>query len=360
MATVGPSRAGSTILPTGTYSTELSDMGRKLNAAAAAMGGVFSALQAGIAAAQRQVESFVAKADPAAVIKFKLAIDDLHGVIGRMMVPLLNNLGTTFRKVADHLYALSPAAKALIAGLTAAAVGFVVVTTAIWGMNVAFATLTGGLSAVLGAIGAGIAGILMATSSTGALEGALDTLMGPMGQFIDALGQVATALAVAVAPLMETVFAALAAVMKEVATAIQQAMPMFLRLAAWFRAVAEFVAQIVGLKLGGEAGPPKAPNAVRQAQMGGIQDFISRQYVSALQGGSPQQKQLDVMKGMADDVKEILRIIEKYVTTPGQIRSAANVVAGAGAMAVGFVANHAKEVTQYMSVWNMLRAATGK
>ncbi len=335
MPPVGGSRAGSSILPSGTYGSELAAVIRQFNAAAAAATGVFSALRVGIAAAQAQVESFVAKADPAAVIKFKLAVDDLYGVIGRALLPVLNNFTTTIQKVADYMHALSPAAKALIAGLTAAAVGFTVVTIAIWAANAAIAWMTGGLSAVLGAVAGMAAGMLFAMAGTEELKTALDAVMGPLSQVLDAFGQLASVLAIALAPIAETLLGLLAGALRQVASALQDAMPTLMRFAAWVRAIAEFFAAVVGINLEAANAPARAPNAIRQAQSGSIQDFISRQYVSALQGASPQQKQLNVMEGLAGDVKEIRALIEREIGKPGQIKAALEQgVVGAGLLAV--------------------------
>lgn len=328
------------------YKSDIATLVRGFNTAISAATGVFGTLKAGIASVESQVVSFVAKSNPAEVIKFKHAVDDLYGVIGRALLPVLNNMTTTIQKVADYFYALSPASKALVAGLTAAAIGFTVVTVGVWALNAAFATLTGGLSAVLGAAGAMVAGILFATSGTEELKTALDAVMGPLSQVLDAFSQLAVVLATALAPIAETLLGLFAAVLREIASALQSALPMMLRFAAWVRAIAEFLAEVIGVDLRAGKAPDRAPNAVRQAQSGGINDFITRQYVSALQGAGddPHKQQLDVLKGMKEDVAAIRKVIENYVGKPAAIKAAAEVgIVGAGNLAIG-AANLARQL----------------
>ncbi len=332
----GVSRAGSSILPSGTYGTDLANVVRQLNQVAAASQGVFAALNAGIRSVESQVVSFVEKANPAAVQKFKFAVDDLTGVIGRALVPVLNNATTLFQKLADYFHALDPATKTLAAGLVAAAVGFTVVAVGVWTLNAAFATLTGGLSAILGAVGAMVAGILFASSGTAELKVALDAMLGPLSEVLNVLAEIVTTLVSALAPVVETVFGLIAAGLRVVADAVKAMLPTLLRMAAWFRAIAEFVAEVIGIQLGGAGGPAKAPAAVRPAQIGGLNEFLNRQMVNALGKTSPEQQGLVIGKGIAKDVQDIKRFLEQLLGAPKNAKVVAGVAArGLQDIAVG-------------------------
>jgi hypothetical protein len=282
---------------------------------------VFSALRAGIGAVQSQIVSFVEKANPAAVQKFKFAVDDLTGVIGRALTPVLVNMTALIQKLADYFYALGPGAKVLLAGLTAAAVGFTVVAVGVWGLNAAFSTLTGGLSTILGAIGAMAVGVMFAASGTDSLKGALDAMMGPLSSVLDIIGEIVSDIVSALAPVVETVFAIMAAGMRMVADALKEALPYLQKVVAWFRAIAEFAAEILGIQLAAGGGPPKAPAAVRQAQIGGLNDFINRQMVNALQSPAKQQDPIEIGRGIAKDVAECRAWLEKIFNKPEAIRA---------------------------------------
>jgi hypothetical protein len=126
----------------------------------------FAALQRGISAVQSQIVSFVQFANPAAVIRFKLAWEDLQGVIGRALAPVLQTVTLIVQRLADYLHAASGPAKGLIAAMAASGVVFAAVTGGIVGMTGALLifklvmdTATLGISAVVGLIGAAIGGL---------------------------------------------------------------------------------------------------------------------------------------------------------------------------------------------------------
>jgi len=330
---------------------------------AVASQGLFGAMRAGIAAVQGQVASFVALANPAAFQKFKLAVDDLHGVIGRVLLPVLNNFTTVIQKIADYFHALSPAAKSMIAGLTAAAVSFTVVTVAVWAMNTAIGILTGGMSTAIGAIVSMAAGFIFAASGTDSIRKGMDSILGPLSQVLNMFGQLAGRLAEELAPMIETVFTAVAVglkVMLDILTPFQpiiitigklfaslatvaaqvlialsplliamnnamiepllSLLPMLeafasvtQRLAVYIAALTEMFLEWLGMGKKEQEIPGRAPPAVRQSQIGDMGSFISRQYVNSFNGGSPEQKRENIMKGMAEDVKKARIEIEKVV-----------------------------------------------
>lgn len=328
-------RQGSTILPIGSYSTDLAQVVRGLNQVVAASQGVFSALRAGLEAVKSQVVSFVEKANPAAVQKFTFAVDDLTGVIGRSLLPVLVNSTAIIQKLADYFHDLSPAAHALVAGLVAAAVGFTVVAVAVWGLNAAFSTLTGGLSTILGALGALVAGMLVAASGTDELKDAMDLLLAPMSDIIDQVAEIATSLVSALAPLIELGLKTFAAVLAGIAAEIEMIMPALLKFIAWIKAIGEFVLDVLNVQFPNQPGnAPKAPSAVRPAQIGGLNDFINRQMVSALQTPATQRDPIKIGLKIAEDVAMIRQKIEAFLGKAQELRPIGEGVklAGGGAL----------------------------
>lgn len=126
-------------------------------------GSPFHSLQRSIAAVQSQIVSFVQHANPAAVIRFKMAVEDMNAVFGRILLPVLNNVTLVVQKIADHLNAASGPAKGLTAvlitiGVVTAAVtgGFIGMTGALIILKIAMDVFTGGITAIAGLIGAAL------------------------------------------------------------------------------------------------------------------------------------------------------------------------------------------------------------
>lgn len=321
-------RQGASILPSGTYTSDTAQIVRQVNLIAAASEGVFSALKAGIAAIQTQVASFVEKANPAAVQRFKFAVDDLTGVIGRALTPVLVNMTAIIQKLADYLYALSPASKAMIAGLTAAAVGFTVVAVGVWALNAAFSTLTGGLSTILGAIGAFAVGVVFATDSTDKISRTFSAMLAPLAGVFDVISEIVVSLiqvgasfVEAFLPVIEVVASLAQVVANGLLVAVQAALVPIAKLAAIFRAVVEFALEVLGIQLGGLNGPPKAPAAVRPAQVGGLNEFLNRQLVNALEKPGGKVDAIQIGQGIAKDVAECKEWLKLIFGKPAEVRA---------------------------------------
>lgn len=157
-------------------------------------GAPFHALQRSISAIQSQIVSFVQMANPAAVIRFRFAWEDLQGTIGRLLLPVLNNLTLVIQKLADYLHAASGPAKGLTAVLITIGVVTAAVTGGLMGMTGALVVLkfvldafTGGISAVVGLIGAAVGAL--AAGGIGAVGmGLAVTPFEQLKQIIDQIG----------------------------------------------------------------------------------------------------------------------------------------------------------------------------
>lgn len=158
----------------------------------------FEQLNRAISAVQSQIVSLVSYANPAAVMRFQMAWEDLQGVLGRILMPILNSVTLIVQELANYINAASGPAKGLILVLggvgvaTATVVGlFAGLTAAMVVFQVVTAAATGGLSAIAGAIG----GILGAVTAGGAVGAGLALALSPLKklqEIIEKIGNVAT------------------------------------------------------------------------------------------------------------------------------------------------------------------------
>lgn len=302
-------------------------------------------MRTAISALQSSVVQFVEKANPAAVIRFKLAVDDLNGVIGRILVPVLETATGLVRRMADHLYAFSPAAKTLIAGLVGAGVGLAVaigvatVATVVWTAAVYLFTnaATLGLSSIVQILGsvlsvsAGVtAGFALAVGTMDQFKTVMDTLMPLVGQTLDALASAILPLVQAVLPLVIAGVEVFGAMVEKLIPIIRVVAVVIGALAEGFLLVTEVILRSLGF-LQGAKGPDRAPSAVRHAQTGDIGGFINKQYQRSLEGGGGDKK--DVAAGHLEKIKDAVEAIERFLINAKE----------AGGQAIDKV----KQVTQY-------------
>lgn len=426
----------------------------------------FQLLRRSIAAVQSQIVSFVQFANPAAVIRFKMAWEDLQGVIGRVLLPVLNAFTMIVQKMADYLNAASGPAKGLVLVLASVGIAAVSVAGAFAGLisamvlfQVAAAAATGGLSAIVSILGA-IVGAVVAGGAVGAGLTVAFTPLQQLREIIDKIGNVATQAATklgeAVFPVLESlassfgdmlatlkgafeslasvaapmasivgsifenmmnglslyiqIFASQVAALKPVldlvagvigglskafsivaqfvspiiagigklGSVVVQAIvspftavmgvfkmfepimnslqslfgavgsaigallssigsaigsfissgvsvfvnafkalePMIIRIATYIEALAIVIKNLVGGEEERAKAPGKAPPAVRQAQVGSLQSFISRQYVSAFQAGSGNttESYQSEMKNKTEDIRVAAKEIAKDMT----------------------------------------------
>lgn len=165
----------------------------------------FQSLHRAIGAIQSQIVSLVQHANPAAVIRFKFAVEDLQAVLGRMLLPVLNNVTLVIQKLADYLHSASGPAKGLAAvmvtvGVVAAAVtgGFVGMTGALIVLKIAMDIFTGGITAIAGLIGAalgaataggiGAIGMGLVVTPFEQLKGLIDQIGPPLLKIFEMVG----------------------------------------------------------------------------------------------------------------------------------------------------------------------------
>lgn len=154
--------------------------------------------------------SFVAKSNPAAVIRFRLAVDDLQAVFGRALEPAFERVTLIVRKLADAFISLSPLAQQFAGGAAAgAALGTVVV--AITAVVKSLIASLGPLPIIFGALAGALAGVAGTMSTIGELSKALDAVFQAFGQTIEAMAKVIVPIA---ASILVPAFNLIAGVMK--------------------------------------------------------------------------------------------------------------------------------------------------
>jgi hypothetical protein len=116
--------------------------------------------QTALSAIQTNVVGFVAKANPGAVMRFNLALDNMMAVLGKTMVPVLDKVTQLLTVVGGAFLGMNEQAKSLVAGLGAAAVGLVTFGAAVL---VVQTVMTGGLMPVIAALAGAVGGFVFAT-----------------------------------------------------------------------------------------------------------------------------------------------------------------------------------------------------
>lgn len=135
-----------------------------------------SSLDALTSAISSTVGRFVALYNPAALIRFDLAVKDLNATIGRALLPVLERFTVVIREIGNAVVGLSPAGNKMIGVLAAVGVGLATATVA---TGVFFGVMSGaivGLTVLAGALGTATA---IATAGIslifGAVAGAITT-----------------------------------------------------------------------------------------------------------------------------------------------------------------------------------------
>ena len=148
---------------------------------------VFSSMRSAIYMIELNVASFVRLANPSVYIQFQRAVEDLYGVIGRALTPVLQSATAIIQKFADYINVFSENgdfAIVAVAGLAiAAGVGagaLVGLGAAIGVVSFAVDVLTGGTAAVFQALGALIGAMGGAAAAGGSLAVAFGFLTAPV------------------------------------------------------------------------------------------------------------------------------------------------------------------------------------
>lgn len=294
------------------------------------------------------ITKFVALANPAAVMRWNMAMENAMSALGRVFIPLLDRFTHLIQMLGDAIESLSPQAKSLIAGLTAGG-GLAAIFGAIAAAAALLVKTFGGLPMLIGTLVAAFAGVFAATadgqqlmagfaqvlkvvgtvfeeiakvlvpivaSTAGPVLKALGDVLATLGgvvvrvmealapglkalaQLIAALAPVFEELVAAVAPLAEAILVPLAALFSALAQVVAAVfIPILKELASVIRDVAEFIIDVVkellsflGLEMPGKTPEfkpdEKRAQAVRQSQITSLSSFASKAYTTAYGGAA--------------------------------------------------------------------------
>lgn len=256
--------------------------GAGLTTGPAAILGMFSALERGLASFGGAVARFVEKASPITIMRWQQATSDLQAVIGKALVPVLERVTSMVRVLADTFVSLSPQAKQLATGLgIGAGVGGAI--SALITAGSLFIKVFGGIPVLIGTLVGAFVGVAATMSSGKAIFAAF-------GGVMKALSSVVEALATVLLPVLEVV---LVPILDELAKIAHEA-------ANGLRDIVSGARELLGL--GAEQKNKSSVGAsVRNAQIGDIQSHINKAYTSAFQATSKE----DYAKKSSDTLTDI-------------------------------------------------------
>lgn len=258
--------------------------GAGLTTGPAAILGMFSALERGLASFGGAVARFVEKASPITIMRWQQATSDLQAVIGKALVPVLERVTAMVRTLADAFVSLSPQAKQLATGLgIGAGVGGAI--SALVTAGSLFIKVFGGIPVLIGTLVGAFVGVASTMSSGKAIFAAF-------GAVVKAVSAIIESLAVVLLPLLE---ATLVPVLNHVANAAKEAAKNITELANGIREIAGIGASEKKSSVGA---------SVRNAQIGDIQSHINKAYTSAFSAGLN-----DIDKQQLNELKSIHRIL---------------------------------------------------
>jgi hypothetical protein len=248
---------------------------------------VLQAAERAVVGFGNHLAAFVGKANPAAVQRFQLAVDDLQAVLGRALQPVLERVTQVVRTAADAFASLSPEAQKLAAGFGVGGVvgGFV---TALAAVGPSLLKFLGGVKLVAGGLVGAVAGMAL-TSPAGA------GLVAVFERLAVAFGRLAEILTAALVPVLDRV---LVPVLDAVASGV-------LAFAETLGVLLDALGAGVGatryqFKSGASVGA-----SVQPATVSSFSAFSNRAYATAFQGSGPDvpRQQLEYLRRIEENTR---------------------------------------------------------
>lgn len=235
------------------------------------------------------IAAFVGKANPAAVMRFRIAVDDMTAVIGRVLTPVLERVTIVVRGMGDAVASLSGPAQSFIAGMSGGAGIGAVLAAAAGAAKLLLATL-GPIPIIVGLVGGAIAGVAGTMASGRQVAEAFGRVAKVVGTIIESLAAVVLPLVSAalevVVPLLEMLADAITYVTDTILSALES----------------------IGLAERSSYDPTAKSSvgaAVRQASIGDISSFASKAYSTAYGGASN-----DVPKAQLSEMQKMNKTLE--------------------------------------------------
>lgn len=171
---------------------QIAEVGRSLHRLAADFRAPMQVLENGLANIRNQVVSFVSATDPSAVKRFDLAARDLSGVIGKALVPVLENFTAIVREIGDGIASLTPQGKVMVSAVVAAGVAMTAAAVGATALSAAINSATAGIPALLGAVAGGLTGLGLALKDTAGVSSVVGGVMRIFRSIVDTVGEAVT------------------------------------------------------------------------------------------------------------------------------------------------------------------------
>lgn len=184
------------VLPDRALKEGMKNLGAVADAAASGLARVTGAMQ-------QFAGSYVALFNPAVMVGFKLAVDDMNASIGEALVPVMRVFTQLTRGVADVIARSTQPTRNLIAAMAAVAVGAVVVAAGMALISAAMATATAGISAIVGGLVAGAVTLAAVSGPMDKAKQIFDKFGALASKAMDAVGAAFAKVAAAGEPLIK-------------------------------------------------------------------------------------------------------------------------------------------------------------
>ncbi len=208
-----------------------------------------SMLDTAIASINQNITRFVALANPAAVMRFQLAVNDLYAVIGRALAPALDVMTGFIRSLGSAIYGTTAQGRTLIAAIAAGTVGMIAFGAAMAAFE---AIATGGVMPIIGALIGALGGMAAVTgmlnplmeSLAPILSGLMDQLGGVLGVLIGVVQGVLPALQESITNGIKLI-AYLGTALERMAPAIGAFVDVIVEIGKAFQPVGEFLIGVI-------------------------------------------------------------------------------------------------------------------
>lgn len=285
-----------------------------------------------------QIGSYVGMYNPAALKKFELASNDAMAALGSALVPVLGNFTEMLKGIGKIFVNLTPAGKALIAGLVAGTVAMTSMVAVTYLFSTAVNSATFGLSAVAGLIVGAFAGMAFAMKDTANVAKMMDKVVSSVTKVINGLGGALGPVVAAFTPVVDVLLEAFADSMGMVGQMLIELTPLFEILAQVLAAVLRVIVEsqmglmrAIGLKPADTNLKSAEGMAVRSVSTGSVESFVSKAYQSAFQLGKkedPAVQTVNYLKQIETYVGKIVTWIERRLNAGGDAIEAASKYGG--------------------------------
>lgn len=244
--------------------TFLESLAKKAAQASVAVAGFTIVFDRMMSVMGQQLTRFVSLANPAAVTRFNIALDNAMSAMGRIFLPVLERFTAMIQSLGNAIESLSPQAKALI-GALAVGGGLATMFAGIAAAVILLVKVLGGWMSIILLVVSVVAGVMTTMSEGKEMMGAFQGALKAVGTVIEILTQI---FVVVFLPVIKGV----AEVIRQVAMAIAD--------------IIRWLARQVGIEVPDFDPNKKQAMAVRQSNITDLKSFANRAYSTAFGGAA--------------------------------------------------------------------------